>query len=256
MVFIENIQPPTSGSVGKVQHIPSSLTGNYGLLFARVFTRLFKKARQCSLLWFVCSPNTDKIFSRTRVFPAPLFVDTAGVVSYRSRWLQKFGVGIVLASLFGCCMAKAVLSVSLDWNPNTDPSVAGYNVYYGIASRSYTSIVDVGNSSNAVIGGLVEGQTYYFAVTAYTYDGFESDFSDEIVYLVPGLLTITPGPTPSSPIQIRFPVLVGHSYELQISTDLKDWNTVWQTTGVSNDWVEFDAIPTSLGPEFFRVVLH
>ena len=102
-------------------------------------------------------------------------------------------------------MAKALSSIPLDWNPNTDPSVAGYNVYYGNASRSYTSVTNVGNSTSTVIGGLVEGHSYYFAVTAYTYDGFESDYSDEIVYVVPGGLTIARGASPSSPIQIRFP---------------------------------------------------
>jgi Fibronectin type III domain len=208
------------------------------------------------ILRVICSPKTDKGFSRTRVFNSTLFVDTERVVRKSSCWLQKFGVGIVLVSLFGCCIAKALSSIPLDWNPNTDPSVAGYNVYYGNASRSYTSVTNVGNTSSAVIGGLVEGRAYYFAVTAYTFDGFESDYSDEIVYVVPGRLTITQGASPSSPIQIRFPVSINHSYELQVSADLKTWSTIWTTTGAANDWAEFDVMPTSLGAEYFRVIQH
>jgi hypothetical protein len=170
----------------------------------------------------------------------------------------KLGVGVfvVLLSLFACNLAKAVSSTSLEWNPNADPSVAGYNVYYGGASRTYTNVINAGNSTNAVIDGLVEGKTYYFAVTAYTYDGAESDYSDEFVYIVPGFLTLTPGGASSSPMQVRFPVAVGHSYELQQSTDLVHWTTIWQTLGINNEWVEYDTAINGSGAVFYRVVLH
>jgi len=134
--------------------------------------------------------------------------------------------------------------------------VIGYNVYYGGGTRSYTNILNVGNSTNAVVNGLVEGKTYYFAVTAYTLDGAESDYSDEFVYLVPGFLTLTRGGTPSAPWQIRFPVAGGHSYELQQSVDLVNWFTVWQTMGVSNVWVEFDAAVNTSETLFYRVISH
>jgi len=179
-------------------------------------------------------------------------------VKYVSVGHKKFGigVGVLLVSLLACSLARAVSGVSLDWNPNPDSSIAGYNVYYGNASRSYTSVTNVGSSTNTLVGGLVEGQTYYFAVTAYTYDGEESDYSDEFVYLVPGLLTLTQGTVPSSPLTIRFPVELGHTYQLQQSTDLVTWTTFWQTIGYSNVWVEFDA-PVTPGPAgFYRVVSH
>lgn len=173
-----------------------------------------------------------------------------------SGFIKYLGVGVVLVSLFACSIAKAVSSASLSWSPNTDPSIAGYNVYYGGSSRSYTNVVNVGSSTNAVIGGLLEGKTYYFAVTAYTFDGAESDFSAETVYLLPGYLTITPGATPSSPIQIRFPVASDHWYELQQSPDLVSWMTIWQTMGADNVWTEFD-VPVSLsGAMYYRVVSH
>ena len=169
---------------------------------------------------------------------------------------MKCSLGVVLASLFACSLARASSSTSLEWNPNTDPSIAGYNVYYGGASRDYTNVINVGNSTNASVDGLVEGATYYFAVTAYTFDGAESDFSAETIYLVPGLLTLTTGTTPADPLQIRFPVAVGHWYELQQSTDLINWVTIWQTAGFANEWVEFDAPLNASGASFYRVVLH
>ena len=172
--------------------------------------------------------------------------------------MRKVGVGLVvgLACLFACTIAKAVSSVALEWSPNTDPSVAGYNVYYGGASQNYTNIIDAGASTEADIGGLVEGQTYYFAVTAYDDFGDESDFSVETVYIVPGFLTLTLGTNPGGPLQIQFPVAISHSYELQESQDLQNWNTIWVVVGIINTWVEFDAPVVNSSPQFFRVVLH
>jgi hypothetical protein len=129
-------------------------------------------------------------------------------------------------------------------------------VYYGSASRDYASVINVGNTNHAVVSGLTEGKTYYFAVTAYTFDGIESDFSAEYVDIVPGFLTLTRGATPSSPMQVRFPVAPAHWYELQQSTDLVSWVTIWQTTGTSNQWVEFDAPAITSKAAFYRVILH
>jgi hypothetical protein len=175
-------------------------------------------------------------------------------VIYQSRWLKKFGVVVVLTTLFGCCLSKAVINITLDWSANSDPSVAGYNVYYGTASRAYSSARDVGTNTQAVVNGLAEGQTYFFAVTAYTYDGFESDYSGEVSYLVPGQLTITPGASPSDPMRIRFSVAPGHTYDVQFSTDMQNWTTVWETTDALNEWVEYDATPSGIGGHYYRVL--
>lgn len=69
--------------------------------------------------------------------------------------------------------------VTLSWDPNTEPDLAGYKVYYGTSSHNYTETIDVGNTTTYQITGLSEG-TYYFAVTAYDTSGNESDFSDEV----------------------------------------------------------------------------
>jgi len=43
----------------------------------------------------------------------------------------------------------ATQSVTLTWSPNTDTNVAGYKIYYGMASRAYTSSMPAGRSSIA-----------------------------------------------------------------------------------------------------------
>jgi fibronectin type III domain protein len=70
-------------------------------------------------------------------------------------------------------------SVHLQWDAPMIP-VDGYQVYYGLSSGHYDVILDVGPALSVAISGLVDGLTYYFAVTAYDTAGDESDFSDEI----------------------------------------------------------------------------
>lgn len=170
--------------------------------------------------------------------------------------VDYLGLAVVVACLLACGTAKGITFVDLQWNGNPDPSVTGYNVYYGGATRSYTNVLSVGDTTNAAVGGLSEGKTYYFAVTAYDAFGDESDFSDETIYIVPGYLTLTPGASPGMPLKIQFPVAPGHWYELQMSPDLQIWTTIWEVTGVVNQWMEVDEPSTDPGPEYFRVVIH
>ncbi len=89
---------------------------------------------------------------------------------------------------------QAVQSVTVAWDPSPDLSVVGYKAYYGVASRTYTNLINVGTATRATIPSLVEGRTYYFTATAYNALGMESVFSDELSYTVPlsnNLPTIT-----------------------------------------------------------------
>lgn len=86
--------------------------------------------------------------------------------------------------------------VTLAWNRNSEPTVAGYKVYYGTASRAYSAVIDVGNWTSCVISGLQNGITYFFTATAYDSAGNESDFAAEVSYTVP--TGASPSPDPSS----------------------------------------------------------
>lgn len=59
-----------------------------------------------------------------------------------------------------------------DGSPLTD--LAGYKIYYGIASPDEHSI-DVGNVTTYTLTGLTPGQTYIIAATAYDASGNESE---------------------------------------------------------------------------------
>ena len=68
--------------------------------------------------------------------------------------------------------------LTLVWDRNPEPDIAGYNVYYGIISGEYVRMETV-TDPTAIIG--VKGsRTFYFAVTAYNTNGVESAFSEEV----------------------------------------------------------------------------
>jgi len=103
-------------------------------------------------------------------------------------WLRRVALRVfVFNSLLALSQFPvfAAASVTLTWDPSPDATVTGYRIYYGVASRSYTNIVDAGDATSITISNLVEGVTYYFAATAYNVLGMESEFSDEVSYTVP-----------------------------------------------------------------------
>ena len=75
--------------------------------------------------------------------------------------------------------ARASDSVTLYWDKNTEPDIAGYRVHFGPISNPFSSTVDV-QSNSANVGGLVTGTTYLMAVSAYTTTGAESGYSSPI----------------------------------------------------------------------------
>lgn len=83
--------------------------------------------------------------------------------------------------LFWWSPSSFARQVTLEWDPNTERNLGGYRIYYGLASRSYTASVDVGNQTSYTLLDLQEGTPYYFAVTAYNIkQTSESDFSNEV----------------------------------------------------------------------------
>ena len=91
-------------------------------------------------------------------------------------------------------------NVTLAWNPSSDPTVVGYNIYYGGASGNYTNTLSAGNATNITVSGLVQGDTYYFAATTYNSSGVQSPFSNEVSYSVPTNSTAINQPPTLNPI--------------------------------------------------------
>jgi hypothetical protein len=70
----------------------------------------------------------------------------------------------------------------LRWNPNSEPDLAGYKIYFGPASHTYTdpaSPFDIGNVTD-VQGAAPHYGTFYIAIKAYNTSAQESEYSNEV----------------------------------------------------------------------------
>ena len=148
-----------------------------------------------------------------------------------SRPLSALGCGLFAAALLSAAAQAAQSSVSLAWNADSGNNIAGYNLYYGVASHNYTTKVTTGHSTNASVSNLAVGTTYFFAVTAYDTSGLESDYSGEISYTVP---TSTGSPpaivsfaATSGTITAPFTVLNGTVLQTILSTLLNGGSAVY-----------------------------
>ena len=94
-------------------------------------------------------------------------------------------LGVLLVSFLTSGRALAIGSVNLAWDRSPSTNLSGYIVRYATTSGQYTMSTNVGTVTNAIVGGLQEGVTYYLAVTAVNTSGLESDPSNEVSYSVP-----------------------------------------------------------------------
>lgn len=129
----------------------------------------------------------------------------------RRAYLPGLGLAI-LAALVGLAVAQ-VRGAVLEWDRNAEPYVTGYRAYMGTNSRSYAVMQDVGNALTATTPTLTPGATYFFAVTAYTAAGIESDYSAEVSYTVPY-------PPPAAPTGLT---VVDLSVVIMRSITLSNW---------------------------------
>ena len=105
--------------------------------------------------------------------------------------LSLFSAILFFLALFFPLITHAA-QLSLAWDSNNNPNVAGYKVYYGTISRTYGSPVNAGNVTNYTVTGLTAGKVYFFAVTAYDSSNNESGFSSEVSGTAPTSAT-SPG---------------------------------------------------------------
>lgn len=132
-------------------------------------------------------------------------------------------------------MCGVLPAASVTWNPINDPNVSGYKVYFGTASHSYSNVIVAGNSTNAMLTGLVSGATYYIAATTYDATGNESPFSNEAVYTVPvGVSTLTVPIQAGGQFGFTVSGVTGTQYVVQASTNLVNWVSLQTNTAPFN----------------------
>jgi hypothetical protein len=73
-------------------------------------------------------------------------------------------------------------AVILEWDANTESDLAGYKIHWGTESGTYTDSTDVGNVTTVILS-IPPGS--YIAATAYSDEGLESGYSNEVFYYFP-----------------------------------------------------------------------
>lgn len=98
--------------------------------------------------------------------------------------MKKYTVTALLGLILGALLLTpaTAATVRLGWDPNTESDLAGYRMYVGTASRSYTTNYNLGLVTTLSITNLAFDTTYYFAVTAVNAGGLESVYSNEVTY--------------------------------------------------------------------------
>lgn len=103
----------------------------------------------------------------------------------RTGALLSFGITIFLGIVLFYAGIAGAVEVSLVWEANTEPDLAGYKIHYGMTPGYYDYTVDAGYKTTFTLVGLQQGRTYYISATAYDYFGNESGFSEELVLELP-----------------------------------------------------------------------
>lgn len=102
--------------------------------------------------------------------------------------------------MFFCFIGSVyAVDVTLAWSPNTEVDVEGYRLYYKIGANGppyngvgategdapitiWTDELYNPDQPEFTIHGLEENETYYFVLTAYDIDGYESAYSEEVSF--------------------------------------------------------------------------
>jgi hypothetical protein len=95
---------------------------------------------------------------------------------------SSFVISLFLLIILFAPRPISAAQIRLAWDPNTEQDLAGYKLYYGTASGSYGSPINVGNVTTYTLTGLIAGKRYFIAVTAYdnAKPPNESGYSNEV----------------------------------------------------------------------------
>lgn len=171
--------------------------------------------------------------------------------------LTKIFIGIFALALIDSGKTFAAVapsySVTLAWDPSPTPDIAGYRVYYGVASGEYSYSIDV-QTTSAKISGLLGGVTYFFAVTSHNSDKLESGYSDEISYMPGGSATEPTTISMAGQSKLRIQGRSGQSCTVEATENLSTWTAIATVVLDTTGELEFsDANAVNLPKRFYRI---
>lgn len=98
-------------------------------------------------------------------------------------------------------------SVTLQWDANSEPDLAGYRIFVREAHLGYdfSSPAWQGTETTCTIDSLLSNKDYRFVARAFDTEGYESGNSNEVAYSFGG---VPDGVPPGIPINITITVTV------------------------------------------------
>lgn len=123
--------------------------------------------------------------------------------------MKKFILALAMVFLLAC-PASADIQATLEWSPNSEPDLAGYNVYRSETTGTgyqFINSVPVGTETFTDVS-LEPNKTYYWVVTAFDNEipENESGYSNEVSFETPDVPP-TDGP-PGAPSGLNVTVKV------------------------------------------------
>ncbi len=112
---------------------------------------------------------------------------------------------LIISTFFLCFQAFSYAAdVTLQWDANTEPDLAGYRLYYktgssgapydGTGATEGASPIDAENVTEFTLHSLSDTEVYFFVVTAHDTEDLESEYSNEVT----ASTEPTPTPTPTA----------------------------------------------------------
>lgn len=151
-------------------------------------------------------------------------------------------LGITLC-LIPQCAPAAQASVGLQWDPNPEPDLTGYNVYQRDSNGVFQLVQAVGLTTATTVTGLEEGGTYAWTVTALNSAGRESEPSNTATFVVPA---IAPTTAPLGVLALRSGGMVTIQWQLAPANELVDrYRVSWTKLGAT-DWTVLESAGNSV----------
>lgn len=148
--------------------------------------------------------------------------------------------------------------VDIAWSHNREEDLSGYNVYYAYSYSGKYTLIGSAYDNYFIDDGASNGNTYYYAVTAFDYNGNESELSYDVIYSTPR----PEGFNNSIFDYRRFPNNSGYSFSKYAVLPYDDLNTdfffenyqgtfylnVWDDSDIQDMGLTYDIYDISYAP--------
>jgi hypothetical protein len=220
--------------------------------------RLFLSRHLLALAW-IRSGRSHRCLEEKWLAEDARAMDADSVFTGANRMKMWSKIILLVVSLVGLgseSFAGPACGVTLQWQASSDPSVAGYALYYGVNGSPMTNRMDVGLSTEATLD-LVASSTYSFYVVAYDLNLLESDPSSFLLYTAPAISAVGLTQAADGTMAISFHVAPGGACHVEYTDTLSppNWTVLKTAAGDSNGLVTISDPVSAKGSRYYRGVV-